>query len=113
MNTNETLPPCPFCLADQHSACCCLVAAWKHSNERSEKLEAEVARLRSGFQGSCYCCEPVGELNQKLEAEVARLRDILIRATTEIEKVPFHTPKLTAFTAHRIAERYREEMANN
>jgi len=24
-----------------------------------------------GFQGSCYCCEPVGILNQKLE-EIAR-----------------------------------------
>lgn len=39
--------------------------------ERAEKAEAEVERLKEGFQGSCYCCEPVGILNQKLEAEVA------------------------------------------
>lgn len=31
-----------------------------------DDLKAENARLRSGFQGACYCCEPVGELNAKL-----------------------------------------------
>jgi hypothetical protein len=44
----------------------------------------EVARLREenecfkrGCQGSCYACEPVGEMNLKLEAEVARLREAI------------------------------------
>ena len=45
------------------------------TDERDE-LEAEVERLQSGFQGSCYCCEPVGEMNQKLQAEVERLKVI-------------------------------------
>ena len=49
------------------------------TDERDE-LEAEVERLQSGFQGSCYCCEPVGILNQKLEAEVERLKAKLYRA---------------------------------
>ena len=31
-----------------------------------DDLKAENARLRNGFQGACYCCEPVGELNAKL-----------------------------------------------
>ena len=46
------------------------------------------------------------------KAEVERLKDILNRTIAEIEKAPFHSPKLTAFTAHRLAERYREEMTN-
>ena len=96
-------------------------------------LKAEVERLKNGFQGSCYCCEPVGIMNQMLEAEVEeltnkyfdmeaacadhmeeveRLKELLNRAINEIEKTPFHTPKLTAFTAHRLADRYREKMTN-
>jgi hypothetical protein len=38
--------------------------------DRLEKAKAEVERLRNGMQGSCYCCELVGEMNQKLQAEV-------------------------------------------
>jgi multidrug resistance efflux pump len=45
MNPNETLPSCPYCLADQHSECCCLVAAWKQSNERADKAEANLRRV--------------------------------------------------------------------
>ena len=31
-----------------------------------ETLQKENQRLREGFQGACYACEPVAELNQKL-----------------------------------------------
>ena len=31
-----------------------------------DSLKSENARLRNGFQGACYACEPVGELNIKL-----------------------------------------------
>jgi hypothetical protein len=31
-----------------------------------DRLKAENQRLRNGFEGACYCCEPVGELNIKL-----------------------------------------------
>ena len=34
-------------------------------------VEKQKQNFIEGFQGSCYCCEPVGILNQKLE-EVAR-----------------------------------------
>ena len=34
-------------------------------------LKKQKENFIEGFQGSCYCCEPVGILNQKLE-EVAR-----------------------------------------
>jgi len=46
---------------------------WQWSAGEWEK-QAEVERLQNGFQGSCYCCEPVGEMNQKLEAEVEKLK---------------------------------------
>ena len=31
-----------------------------------------------GFQGSCYCCEPVGILNQKLEEIARRLYGVVL-----------------------------------
>ena len=31
-----------------------------------------------GFQGSCYCCEPVGILNQKLEEVARRLYGVVL-----------------------------------
>jgi len=53
------------------------------------------------------------ERAEKAEAEVERLRDLLEKVLFELEKVPFQTPKLTAFTAHRLADRYRDEMTTN
>ena len=50
------------------------------SKAEVERLKAEVERLTNGFQGSCYCCEPVGEMNQKLEAEVERFKEEVISA---------------------------------
>jgi hypothetical protein len=43
-------------------------------------------------------------------AEVASLRELLEKVLFELEKVPFQNPKLTAFTAHRLADRYREQL---
>ena len=60
----------------------CLVALLNNLDQEITKKTNEVARLREeldrlkrGCQGSCYACEPVGEMNLKLEAEVARLRE--------------------------------------
>ena len=33
-----------------------------------DSLKAENERLLNGFEGACYACEPVGELNIKLAA---------------------------------------------
>jgi len=49
------------------------------------------------------------ELTEKTN-EVARLRELLEKVLFELEKVPFQNPKLTAFTAHRLADRYREQL---
>jgi len=40
------------------------------------RLKEEIERFKRGCQGSCYVCEPVGEMNLKLEAEVERLREL-------------------------------------
>jgi len=47
------------------------------TNNEVARLREELDRLKRGCQGSCYACEPVGEMNLKLEAEVARLREEL------------------------------------
>jgi hypothetical protein len=41
------------------------------------RLTKEVERLKSGYQGACYACEPVGELNLKLTARVKELEGVL------------------------------------
>jgi len=46
------------------------------------RLREELDRLKRGCQGSCYACEPVGEMNLKLEAEVARLRRQIEKLTS-------------------------------
>jgi len=40
--------------------------------ENADLIEI-LAKYRDGYQGSCYACEPVGELNQKLEKEKTEL----------------------------------------
>ena len=55
------------------------------------------------------CVEYRKQLDEKTN-EVARLRELLEKVLFELEKVPFQNPKLTAFTAHRLADRYREQL---
>jgi hypothetical protein len=50
------------------------------------------------------------EVVLKQQQEVARLRELLEKVLFELEKVPFQNPKLTALTAHRLADRYREQL---
>lgn len=48
-------------------------------------VEKQKENFIEGFQGSCYCCEPVGILNQKLE-EVARKLYSVVLHLQEITK---------------------------
>lgn len=59
--------------------------------EFAEQLERELAaskaeleRIYNGMQGSCYCCEPVGEMNQQLEAEVVVYKKLAIELLKEL-----------------------------
>ncbi len=49
------------------------------------------------------------ELTEKTN-DVERLRELLEKVLFELEKVPFQNPKLTPFTAHRLADRYRDQL---
>ena len=54
----------------------CLQKLDSYTREAIEKygrilVEKQKQNFIEGFQGSCYCCEPVGILNQQLE-EIAR-----------------------------------------
>ena len=59
--------------------------------EKSQKLEAEVEELTNKYFDMEAACADHME-------EVERLKELLNRAINEIEKIPFHTPKLTAFS---------------
>lgn len=84
--------------------------------EARQKAEAEVERLTENFKLTTIELAEIRdalhkkywERTEKAEAEVERLRELLNQTCNEIEKTPFHTPRLTAFTAHRLAERYRD-----
>ena len=75
------------------------------SRHHAEQLERELLAARQDAFN-------LANALSKAESEVERLRELLKRAINEIEKTPLHSPRLTAFTAHRLAERYREEMTN-
>ena len=48
-------------------------------------VEKQKENFIEGFQGSCYCCEPVGILNQKLE-EIARKLYGVVLHVQEVSK---------------------------
>jgi cobalamin biosynthesis protein CobT len=69
--------------------------------------------LRTDYEAYVYMANHAEELERELTEqtnEFARLRELLEKVLYELEKVPFQTPKLTAFTAHRLADRYREQL---
>ena len=48
----------------------------KVTKERDE-LRQQVENIKNGFEGSCYACEPVGEMNKKLREERDEARRVL------------------------------------
>jgi len=49
--------------------CYLLRAELKTSNAERDELRQQVEAIKNGFEGSCYACEPVGEMNKKLQRE--------------------------------------------
>jgi predicted RNase H-like nuclease (RuvC/YqgF family) len=62
--------------------CYRLRAKLKTSNAERDELRQQVENIKNGFEGSCYACEPVGEMNKKLLKE----RDEARREVCEFEK---------------------------
>jgi 3'-phosphoadenosine 5'-phosphosulfate sulfotransferase (PAPS reductase)/FAD synthetase len=52
--------------------------------------QEELNRYRMGYQGSCYACEPVGELNQKLTSLVRELFTMLDTVEESDSGTEFH-----------------------
>ena len=42
----------------------------------NEALRQQIEDLKNGFEGCCYACEPVGEMNKKLRKERDEARRI-------------------------------------
>jgi len=59
----------------------------RHLKQENADLMEILAKYRDGYQGSCYACEPVGELNQKLELQVTALHKIIEGAKNTIDEL--------------------------
>ena len=57
--------------------CYRLRAELKTSNAERDELRQQVENIKNGFEGSCYACEPVGEMNKKLREERDEARRVL------------------------------------
>jgi hypothetical protein len=76
-----------------------------------EALQKENQRLREGFQGACYACEPVAELNQKLVDAGHALYHALGYFTDNFD---YMNNRDYLFTAEKAAvNRWRELFNNN
>ena len=73
-------------------------------------LRAENQRLRNGFEGACYCCEPVGELNIKLAEAGHALYHALGYFTDDFN---FMKERDYMFSAEKAAKKNWEELFNN
>jgi len=51
-------------------------------------VEKQKENFIEGFQGSCYCCEPVGILNQKLEKLARKLYGTVLHIYTLAKEDP-------------------------
>jgi len=75
-----------------------------------DEKTTEVARLRNLLENMTQSRDTMIEDRNLLDKEIAKIRGLLEKVLFELEKVPFQNPKLTAFTAHRLADRYREQL---
>ena len=75
-----------------------------------DDLKAENVRLRTGFQGACYACEPVGELNTKLAEAGHALYHALSYFTYNFD---YMNDSDYLFSAEKAAVKNWRELFNN
>ena len=75
-----------------------------------EILRKENQRLRTGFQGACYACEPVGELNVKLANAGHALYHALGYFTDDFN---YMKDRDYLFSAEKAAVKNWKELFNN
>ena len=92
---------------DKASADLILEAAATERKLRAEiaKLKERIQMLRSGHEGACYACEPVGELNQLLSARLDYVKRAFALNDAEIDAAIAEDAKLeTAPDAYSESE---------
>ena len=75
-----------------------------------EALRVENQRLRTGFQGACYACEPLGELNIKLAEAGHALYHALGYFTDDFN---YMKDRDYLFSAEKAAKKNWEELFDN
>ena len=68
-DANQALEDIAEAVEELEAECYRLRAELKTSNAERDELRQQVENIKNGFEGSCYACEPVGEMNKKLLAE--------------------------------------------
>jgi len=68
-DANQALQDVAEAVNELEAECYRLRAELKTSNAERDELRQQIENIKNGFEGSCYACEPVGEMNKKLLAE--------------------------------------------
>jgi chromosome segregation ATPase len=68
-DANQALQDVAAAVEELEAECYRLRAELKTSNAERDELRQQVENIKNGFEGSCYACEPVGEMNKKLLKE--------------------------------------------
>lgn len=68
-DANQALQDIAEGVEELEAECYRLRAELKTSNAERNALRQQVENIKNGFEGSCYACEPVGEMNKKLLKE--------------------------------------------
>jgi chromosome segregation ATPase len=86
-DANQALQDVAEAVEELEAECYRLRAELKTSNAERDELRQQVENIKNGFEGSCYACEPVGEMNKKLlkERDEAR-REVSMRMRRNPER---------------------------
>ena len=76
-DANQALQDVAEGVEELEAECYRLRAELKTSNAERDELRQQVENIKNGFEGSCYACEPVGEMNKKLREERDEARRVL------------------------------------
>jgi chromosome segregation ATPase len=81
-DANQALQDVAEAMNELKAECYRLRAELKTSNAERDELRQQIENIKNGFEGGCYLCEVVGEMNKKLLAE----RDDARREVCESEQ---------------------------
>lgn len=76
-------------------------------------VEKQKENFVNGFQGCCYCCEPVGMLNQKLEEIARKLYGVVLHLNAVTEDKPIMVVGLSLYNETTDAIKMYEDYNAN